>query len=83
MKVFDNRLEAHLDTSKKWKDRFSFSKKDISLLTGIPPSTIGQLIHAGEMRAAKCGRKWLVTRKDLLSWWLNCQIEGANHVRGC
>lgn len=43
----------------------NFSVKEVAEFLGKDPKTIRRWIKAGELRAMKLGRDWLISREDL------------------
>ena len=68
-------IENFLNAS-KWKNRLTFSVKDIREMTGRPKSTLNAFIRSGEIRVVRCGRAWLIPRESLKEWWVRMSLEG-------
>lgn len=45
--------------------RVTYSITEVMLLTGLGRDTVYKRIHAGQLRARKCGRRTLVLASDL------------------
>lgn len=59
--------------SKAWDERVTFRIKEVSAMTGLPISTLSQMIRDGKIKAAKVGRAWLIKRVDLYKWYIDAE----------
>ena len=74
LQIAKREIEDLLNAS-KWKNRLTFSVKDIREMTGRPKSTLGDLIRSGEIRAMRQGRAWLIPREAIIEWWVDMALK--------
>lgn len=72
--MFKEGMDSFYETpSKAWDKRVTFRIKEISEMTGLPISTLSQMIRDGKIKAAKVGRAWLIKRVDLYKWYMDAE----------
>lgn len=48
-----------------WDNKIAFSTKEVSLMLGVPTSTITKLCKEGKIKVFKVGRHYRISRVDL------------------
>lgn len=72
--MFKEEVDSFFYTpSKAWDKRVTFRIKEVNAMTGIPISTLSQMIRDGKIKAAKVGRAWLIKRADLYKWYMDAE----------
>lgn len=70
-------INSFLDTpSHTYDSRVSFSPKEVSLMLGVPLSTIYKLCYNNSLKAFKIGTHWRIHRKGLYEF-LKTQIDNS------
>lgn len=72
--MFKEEVDSFFYTpSEAWDKRVTFRIKEVSAMTGLPISTLSQMIRDGKIKAAKVGRAWLIKRVDLYKWYIDAE----------
>lgn len=73
MLIKNNILECN---SHIWNDKVAFSTKEVSIMLGVPISTISKLCKEGKIKVFKVGRHYRILRVDLCQF-IEAQKDAA------